>query len=104
MPLRRLARLPAAAGERVSKLLHTFVFSLPTPANGTANTTAAVGLKTTAAAAAAADSIADGLGVAAIAVPDPGASRALAAGIGPLSFVGSGYGMTLAVMVSILKR
>jgi hypothetical protein len=31
---------------------------------------------------------------------EPGESRALAGGVGPLSFAGSGYGVTLVIVVS----
>lgn len=96
MPLRdTVARMGAATGDRLSNLLHTLVFSLPTPDNVTGSaanaTTNATGTP-----------VPTGISVKELdSGLDPGVSRALATGtVGPLSFVGSGYGMMLVVMVS----
>jgi hypothetical protein len=92
--------MPAAASERVSRLLHTVVFRMPSPSNISSSGDALAEANLTAADVAAAAAEAESMGIAAIAIPDLGASRALAAGFGPLSFVGSGYGVMLVLTVS----
>ncbi|WVF72869.1 hypothetical protein IAT40_007687 [Kwoniella sp. CBS 6097] len=79
-------------GSRVSHLLHQLVFSFPTPANGTSPST--FGKQGSSETTAALDEFFD----------EPGESRALAGGVGPLSFVGSGYGVMLVLMAILLNR
>lgn len=123
MPLRAVARLGHAAGDRISSLLHTLVFSLPSPnatnSSNTANITAASAAAAAAASNASTTAVAanrsywsffgkDFAAAATVAIApvdnigtDHGITEALETGaVGPLSFVGSGYGMMLVVMVS----
>ena len=81
-------------GNRVSQALHQLVFSFPSP-NITDQTLSAP-------APSPGSSKADH-GVHAMTgnamIDEPGETRALAGGVGPLSFAGSGYGVTLVLMV-----
>ncbi|ORX38441.1 hypothetical protein BD324DRAFT_645064 [Kockovaella imperatae] len=97
MPLPILGRV----GNRISHALHQLVFSFPSPnsteqafseAHETSSGTA--GKSDHATAAQMMNSIVD----------EPGETRALAGGIGPLSFAGSGYGVTLVLMAILLNR
>lgn len=75
-------------GERVSHWLHEAIFSMPSPDNH-----ATPGM---------ADS--NDLSVKSPLselIDEPGEPRAIAGGIGPLSFAGSGYGITLVLTVSL---
>nr|XP_019044755.1 hypothetical protein I302_06668 [Kwoniella bestiolae CBS 10118]OCF23685.1 hypothetical protein I302_06668 [Kwoniella bestiolae CBS 10118] len=80
-----------AMGSRLSHMLHQFIFSLPSP-----NNTTSLDFKSNRASAdeARLDELFD----------EPGEGRALAGGIGPLSFVGSGYGVLLVLMAILLNR
>ncbi|KAK4687990.1 hypothetical protein P7C73_g2137, partial [Tremellales sp. Uapishka_1] len=78
----------AAVGTRISQLLHSLVYSLPSPYNSTSNTTSdAKGYSTL--------SSLDDMGL------EQGETKALAGGVGPLSFAGSGYGVMLVVMMAL---
>ncbi|WVR07545.1 hypothetical protein IAU60_004587 [Kwoniella sp. DSM 27419] len=80
-----------AMSSRLSRVLHRLVFSFPSPSNDTSPTPTgpSQGSDTT---------LLDGL------FDEPGESRALAGGVGPLSFVGSGYGVMLVLMAILLNR
>lgn len=91
MPVPFLASLSA----RISQTLHQIVFAFPSP-----NTTASIsspakpvpgqhGMEPPFSGIRALDEM----------LSEPGDSRAIAAGVGPLSFAGSGYGITLVLMV-----
>ncbi len=90
-----MAAILARAGAHVSLLLHHLVFSFPSP-----NTTFPGDTFGSAGQNGKNKSdfgIMEGLeGL----VDEPGEPRALAGGVGPLSFVGSGYGVMLVLMVS----
>lgn len=83
----------ATLSSHLSSILHTVIFSFPTPENGTvANMTS--------------EQLDEELGKNVLfsgmakMVQQPSEHRALASGIGPLTFVGSGYGVMLVLMVS----
>jgi hypothetical protein len=81
----------ATLGARVSNALHRVVFSFPSPHNASDDADAA-------------PSVEEGRPYASMsaleqAILEPGEPRALAGGIGPLSFAGSGYGIALVLMV-----
>ncbi|KAK6910727.1 hypothetical protein I203_104759 [Kwoniella mangroviensis CBS 8507] len=80
-----------AMGSRLSHLLHHFIFSLPSPNNTTS-------LDFKSGRASGDDARLEEL------FDEPGEGRALAGGIGPLSFVGSGYGVLLVLMAILLNR
>ena len=83
----------AAASSRFSQLLHHIVYSFPSPNSTVSADTAAnpsPGMQL--------PNAKNGVDM----FSEPGESRALAGGIGPLSFAGSGYGMMLVIMVSDL--
>jgi hypothetical protein len=76
-------------GQRISLWLHEVIYSMPSPNNHTLNTGV--------------PSYDDGAGNARPKLVDlieePGEPKALAGGIGPLSFAGSGYGVMLIITV-----
>ena len=79
----------AAASSRFSRLLHQLVYSLPSPDRtipGSSAPDPSTGLQVPK------QGLEEFLN-------EPGESRALAGGIGPLSFAGSGYGIMLVMMV-----
>lgn len=81
----------AVVSSRVSRLLHQLVYSFPTPNRTISAQSAAdpsIGMQLPNAKHGAEDLLSE-----------PGESRALAGGIGPLSFAGSGYGIMLVIMV-----
>ncbi|WWC71506.1 uncharacterized protein I206_105464 [Kwoniella pini CBS 10737] len=77
-----------AMGSRLSHILHQLVFSLPSPNNGTDSL----------------DSIGHDSSDQEALFVEPGEGKAFAGGIGPLSFVGSGYGILLVIMAILLNR
>lgn len=86
-----MAEILARAGNHFSHLLHHIVYSFPSP-----NNTYSGGTDD---AQAGGDSSHSGLQAFEGMMDEPGEPRALAGGIGPLSFVGSGYGVMLVLMV-----
>lgn len=82
--------LLADIGERISLWLHEVIYSMPSPANHTESTG-----KT------AMDGSSGGGQQLHDLIQEPGEPKALAGGIGPLSFAGSGYGIMLVVTVSV---
>ena len=91
-----MAALVATVGNHFSHLLHHLVYSFPSP-----NTTffgqsilhdVNTGLSEAGRGQASGSSLEE-------MVKEPGEPRALAGGVGPLSFVGSGYGVMLILMV-----
>lgn len=86
----------ATLSSHLSALLHTVIFSFPSPSNVTTpDTSAEKALEI--------DELASkDLLFPSVArmVQQPSEHRALASGIGPLTFVGSGYGVMLVLMVS----
>ncbi|KAL7422567.1 hypothetical protein Q5752_003215 [Cryptotrichosporon argae] len=98
--------MPALPGP-ISRLLHSLVFSFPSPSNASAPSpfapdTEAAPSADAPAAPHAARSFATVSGSSLL--TEPGETRALASGVGPLSFMGSGYGVTLVVMAILLNR
>lgn len=82
----------ATLSAHFSALLHNVIFSFPTPGNSSAEDQAAR-----------IDEIAGKNALfpeMAKMVQQPSEHRALAGGIGPITFVGSGYGVMLVLMVS----
>ncbi len=73
----------ATVGNHLSQLLHSLIYAFPSPTN---STLANVQLDSS-------KSLVD-------LISEPGEPKALAGGIGPLSFAGSGYGVMLVIMVS----
>ena len=82
-------------GNHFSHILHNLIFSFPSP-NGTSPDVLSTPDHL--------DPIIDGIeaGMSSLdgMMREPGEPRALAGGVGPLSFVGSGYGVMLILMVS----
>lgn len=89
----------AALSSRFSSLLHTVIFSFPTPSNTTAVDQLSAAELQVMEDQAGKDAIFPAV---ARMVQQPSEHRAMAAGIGPLTFVGSGYGVMLVVMVSLV--
>lgn len=91
--------LLAQLGNRISLLLHNIVFSFPSPnstdSNGNVTSTSPATPATTTK-----SSLPSGWDGLEDMLSEPGESRALAGGVGPLSFAGSGYGVTLVIVVS----
>jgi hypothetical protein len=75
-------------GVRVSQWLHEAIFSMPSPDHDTNPGMAEV-------------NDLGGRSTLADLIDEPGEPRAIAGGIGPLSFAGSGYGITLVLTVSL---
>lgn len=90
--------LLARVGNHFSQLLHHLIYSFPSPHNGTelewddgndvgyGDATNSTGANTT-------------MRIAKF-LAEPGEDKAFAQGVGPLSFFGSGYGVTLVLIVS----
>lgn len=74
-------------GQRISEALHTAIYSMPTPEDHheSGMTSSSMGGGT---------ALSD-------LIEEPGEPKALAGGIGPLSFAGSGYGIMLVLTVSL---
>lgn len=91
--------LLATLSSHFSALLHNVIFSFPSPGNSTSVDESEIRAQLL-------DEIAVNNtlfpGMARM-VQQPSEHRALAGGIGPLTFVGSGYGVTLVLMVSDLS-
>nr|XP_018261547.1 uncharacterized protein I303_05985 [Kwoniella dejecticola CBS 10117]OBR83705.1 hypothetical protein I303_05985 [Kwoniella dejecticola CBS 10117] len=79
-----------AMGSRLSQLLHQLIFSLPSPGG---NGTEPLG-------SAGKNGSVDTNDL----FQEPGEGKAFAGGVGPLSFVGSGYGVLLVIMAILLNR
>ena len=92
MPLPTLQQL----GNHFSTILHHLVYSFPSPNSTNASATAYEPVR-----GAKDDGGHGGLSGLQEMITEPGEPRALAGGVGPLSFVGSGYGVTLVLMVSV---
>jgi hypothetical protein len=86
----------ATLSSHLSALLHNVIFSFPSPENRTMPTMTATELQAMEEQAGQ-NTLFPGL---AKMVQQPSEQRALASGIGPLTFVGSGYGIMLVLMVS----
>ncbi|WRT68467.1 uncharacterized protein IL334_005443 [Kwoniella shivajii] len=82
----------ATAGSRLSHLLHKVVFSWPSASNS--SSPFAFRSQSTSGDSARLEELFE----------EPGEGRALAGGVGPLSFVGSGYGILLVLMAILLNR
>ncbi|KAL1413561.1 hypothetical protein Q8F55_001335 [Vanrija albida] len=106
--MQRLAPLPAAlraqldaASARLSRALHSLVFSFPSPSatasSSARNTTAAAAPKLPA-------NVTDAVNSTDPLLSQPGEPRAWAGGVGPLSFAGSGYGVVLIIIAILLNR
>ncbi|KAK8854727.1 hypothetical protein IAR55_003466 [Kwoniella newhampshirensis] len=81
----------ARIGDRLSHMLHHVIFSFPSPGNETE-------LVHDRGSRVAKMSAFDEM------INEPGETRALAAGVGPMSFAGSGYGVMLVLMAILLNR
>ncbi|ORY35703.1 hypothetical protein BCR39DRAFT_28811 [Naematelia encephala] len=95
--------LLASIGARFSQILHDLVFSFPSPADnathpGVPSSGTGGGNKHPGN-----DGYATMSGLEGI-INEPGEPRALAGGVGPLSFAGSGYGVMLVLMALLLNR
>lgn len=77
-------------GQRVSLWLHEVIYSMPSPDNRTVNAFTGV---------ASYDDEGNGNNKLSDLIEEPGEPKALAGGIGPLSFAGSGYGIMLVITV-----
>lgn len=75
-------------GERISLWLHEVIYSMPSPDNHTLN----AGVPSYDDAGNSHTKLSD-------LIEEPGEPKALAGGIGPLSFAGSGYGIMLVITV-----
>ena len=84
-----------AVEQQLSRLLHHLVYSFPTPDHFTNVTDSAGDVAKT---------LPVLLGLDETVVAQPGEPKAFAGGVGPLSFVGSGYGVTLILMGILLNR
>ncbi|WWD19129.1 hypothetical protein CI109_103587 [Kwoniella shandongensis] len=81
----------ARIGDRLSRVLHHVIFSFPSPSNETYPVHEG-------GAGSGKMSALDEM------INEPGETRALAAGVGPMSFAGSGYGVMLVLMAILLNR
>lgn len=97
----------ATVGTYVSSLLHQVVFGFPSSSNETTSTTVGDHVASASIEAMGGDGM-DGFSDMSAArrelvdLMEPGEARALMAGIGPPSFFGSGYGVVLVLMVSLV--
>ena len=76
-------------GQKISEALHTAIYSMPSPDNHHDLDMAT-------------DDLSRGTTLSDY-IEEPGEPKAIAGGIGPLSFAGSGYGIMLVLTVSILS-
>jgi len=77
-------------GQKISEALHTAIYSMPSPDNHHDSDMAT-------------DDFGRGTTLSDY-IEEPGEPKAIAGGIGPLSFAGSGYGIMLVLTVSCLSR